>query len=246
MSAPTVREIDPSCLDDLRSLATAYADLFVTAFPDPDERESLENIIEALRLKAEGWYGENSYHVLVAEQDGHVTGAVIADYLAVPNAGVVEFLVVDPNWRCGGVGGRLLAAAEDAMAAAAAVRGRALDLVVAEIDDPAMVGPDQSTAMDPVERCLVWDHWGYRRLTFRYIQPALSPGGQPVTCLLLMAKAISSRFDDQLPADYVITLVGEYLRWAMRIRDPASHDVFRAMAAELSRASDVKLQRVFS
>jgi len=40
--------------DDLAVLAEFHRTLYVSLFPDPDERESLENMAGYLRLKAEG------------------------------------------------------------------------------------------------------------------------------------------------------------------------------------------------
>ena len=61
--------------DDLILLRRFYQDVYVFEFPDADERESLENMERYLELKRQGWYGENSYHVvLVLDTDGTVIG----------------------------------------------------------------------------------------------------------------------------------------------------------------------------
>src|SRR4030095_4567943 len=92
-----------------RALLRRFSDeAYAPEFPDPDERESLVNIERYLELKAQGWYGDNAYHVVVAEDDGMIVGGAISDYLADPNAGVVEFLVVTPAARGQGLGRRLL------------------------------------------------------------------------------------------------------------------------------------------
>ncbi|HET6426717.1 MAG TPA: hypothetical protein VFG20_23695, partial [Planctomycetaceae bacterium] len=44
-------------------------ELYIPGFPDPDERESPENMREYLRLRAAGWYGENNYHIVLLTED---------------------------------------------------------------------------------------------------------------------------------------------------------------------------------
>ena len=90
--------------EDFAILERFYRDLYVSEFPDPDERESLANMKEYLRLKAQGWYRDNNYHLLIALDAGRPCGAAISDYLAEANAGAIEFLVVDPLQRGSGLG----------------------------------------------------------------------------------------------------------------------------------------------
>ena len=90
-----IRDLGTSPAD--RDLLRAfYTDLFIPAFADADERESLVNIQRYLELKAAGWYGANNYHIRVLLDGGRLVGGTIADYLAGPNTGVIEFLVVVP------------------------------------------------------------------------------------------------------------------------------------------------------
>ena len=63
--------------DDLEILERFYNDIYVAEFPIRDERESLQNMRNYLRLKATGWYGRNSYHILMGFNDGNpVAGAL--------------------------------------------------------------------------------------------------------------------------------------------------------------------------
>ncbi|HYS41205.1 MAG TPA: hypothetical protein VEO01_36790, partial [Pseudonocardiaceae bacterium] len=67
--------------DDIATLTRFYETLYVGEFPDPDERESLANMIDYLGRRARGWYGRNNYHVLLATgADGRPVGASIVDY----------------------------------------------------------------------------------------------------------------------------------------------------------------------
>lgn len=224
--------------DDLAVLAEFHHTLYVSLFPDPDERESLENMAGYLRLKAQGGYGPNNYHIVLAFDGALLAGAVIADYLAEPAAGVIEYLLVSAAARGRGLGRALLNHIEAVLAADAAAGGLELAGVVAEMNDPRVVSA-LADNLDPVARALIWHRYGYLGLDFPYRQPALSPGQAPVTGLILICKPLSAAWRDRVPAAAVTLVVREYLRWAMRIERPEDSADYRCMAAYLNAREDV-------
>jgi GNAT superfamily N-acetyltransferase len=210
-----------------------YAGCLVPAFPAEDERASLQSIEECLRLKEDGKYGANNYHVIVACDDGKPIAGSIFDYLVKPNVGVIEFLVVSPGQRQAGLASRLLRQAEAAIAADAHRAGREVDWVAAELSDPFRVSVAESD-FDPFIRASIWHRWGYRMLNFRYIQPALSPEKSPATTLLLAAKTLSGEFGESIPTARLLAFLREYMVWALRIEKPQTDPVYREMAERLS------------
>jgi hypothetical protein len=228
------REISSSSGSDMQLLRQFYAECMVPAFPDEDERESLENIEEYLRLKRDGKYGANNYHVIVACDDDNPIAGSIFDYLVEPNAGVIEFLLVSPGQREGGLASLLLRQTESALAADAQRVGREVGWIAAELDDPFRVSLAESD-FNPFTRVSIWHRWGYRMLDFRYIQPALSPEKSPATTLLLAAKTLSPEFAASIPTARVLSFLREYMVWAMRIETPATDPVYREMAERLNR-----------
>ncbi|MGH8556593.1 MAG: GNAT family N-acetyltransferase [Methylococcales bacterium] len=219
--------------ENLLFLRQFYHGLYIREFPDPDERELLANMERYLRLKAEGWYGKNNYHIfLLIEGETPVAGS-ISDYLADANSGVIEFLVVSPEYRGRSLGRRLLALTEEKLAEDAKRNcGRSLDYIVGEMNDPYKAGsvPDN---LDPFERAKIWHRRGYQRLDFPYLQPALSPEQQSVPHLLLMSKVLNPAFANGLLSATVKRIVHEYIRWAMRIDNPEECQEFQAMAKYL-------------
>jgi GNAT superfamily N-acetyltransferase len=254
---PTFRELRGTRQTDIDLLERFYRDCFEPEFPNPDERESCETIVNYLRLKETGWYGKNSYHVVLAFVDGEPIGGAIADYLEVPNAGVIEYLVVAPEHRGKGVGGRLHEHTERLLHDDAdRSGGRRLDWIVAELDDPYLT-PRRGNGIDPFTRLHVWGSWGYQLLDFPYRQPALGDDKNPVTTLMLAAKTCSSRFAppegdrkgpktrsgdqnghlgdgalraESIPWVDVKTVLHEYMHWAMRIEEPTDSPVFKEMS----------------
>lgn len=187
----TFRELDASP-EGQAALRRFYNGLYVGEFPDPDERESLANMARYLELKAQGWYRRNNYHVLVMERGGQTAGAAVFDYLAKPNAGVIEFLFTRPDRRRLGLGRALLDAVAHALQRDARAGARKpLFAIVAEMNDPFR-RPETPDNMDPFDRAEIWGKWGFGRLDFPYVQPALARRQRPV-CLALMAGCAAAR-----------------------------------------------------
>lgn len=228
--------------DDLDRLCRFYDGLYVAGFPNANERESLANMKRYLQLRRQGWYGPNNYHIILALDGDRAVAASVSDYLAKPNCGVIEFLLVDKSVRGRGIGKIVHTATVDALDADARRIGRsAIDGIVIELNDPFRVAP-QDDNYDPFERALIWDRWGYGRLCFPYVQPALSDEQEPVTCLLLGMKPIAPHMQARVPAATVCDVLEGYLRWAMRIDEPELDPTFAAMKQFLSNTSMVRIE----
>ncbi len=223
-----------------------YDELYIAGFPDPDERESLANMQRYLSLKREGWYGRNNYHIALLMDDNRILAASVSDYLVEANFGVIEFILVDEAVRGRRLGRTIHDETLDLLQGDARRAGNhGLDANIIELNDPFRVSPQRDN-FDPVARALAWNGWGYGRLRFRYIQPALSPGQKPVDCLILAAKPFVSALMRALPADRLLKFLECYLIWAMRIPDPRANATFRTMARGLSRTDQVAIEPLAS
>ncbi|HZJ65610.1 MAG TPA: GNAT family N-acetyltransferase [Kofleriaceae bacterium] len=230
--------------DDLALLRRFYSDLYVHEFPDPNERESVENMERYLQRKAEGWYRNNNYHILLyLDGDAPVAGAII-DYLAEPNAGIIEFLVVSPARRRTGLGRQTLHWLEriiDEDSRRAGFDG--YSHLLAEMNDPFKLSGEGGSpdSMDAFQRAAVWHRWGFSKLRFPYVQPSLSPDQQPVGNLLLLCKPGPRSDAHAIASTTLRDAVYGYARWAMRIEDPARNEECRAMAGFLAARPVVEL-----
>jgi len=220
---------------DIAALTAFYQDHYAAEFPDPDERESLGNMIEYLRLREQGWYGRNNYHIILASRNGDTVGCSIMDYFAGPNVGMIEFLMVVPAARNTGVGRVILAETEHALESDAATKtGTPLAHVFAEINDP-FVPTGTPDNLNPANRALIWDRWGFQGLDLPYVQPALSEAQEPVTNLLLICKT----FGEPCTPWTVRSTLADYIRWAMRVEDPERCPEFQTVAAHLATLASV-------
>jgi GNAT superfamily N-acetyltransferase len=237
----TVRDLTDAAGDRDR-FVRFYGELYTASFPDADERESLENMLRFLELKREGWYGPNGYHIALMLDGESVVAASVSDYFDDPNCGVIEFILVDAQARGRGLGRRMHEATLALLQADARSSGRAgLDFMFIELNDPFRVPPADDN-FDPFERAMLWDRWGYGRLCFPYVQPALSERQRPVDCLLLAAKPLVPQLAAGFPSDLVRRSVEAYLIWAMRIPHPRNDVSFRAMAAYLDGVEQVPME----
>jgi GNAT superfamily N-acetyltransferase len=239
-SPPILRELKDRIVD-IETLTMFYETVYQREFPDPNERESLANMLQSLRLKdAPGQNDRNNYHIVVAELNGAVAGLCVSDFLANANAGVIEFLVVSPEMRGGGIGKQLLDFTENLMIADARQAGLGHPRgLVAELNDPFRSALHDDN-LDPFDRAMVWHEWGFRRLHMPYVQPVLSADQKPVEILMLACKPLLPPVD-RWPGSLLRTLIRDYLIYAMRIPEPDANLQFAAMAAWLDRTQQVPL-----
>jgi GNAT superfamily N-acetyltransferase len=256
----TWTELSDSNQDDDR-LVRFYQEVYEPAFPDANERESLEKLRGYLGVGRSGAHGKNRHHILLALKEARspeaafgeglrgrwwrtahtdekvVAGAVI-DYLAGVNAGVLEFLVVHPEFRSLGLGTTLRKWAEEVVANDARQQvGRFPEGIFAEVDDP-FKSPERD-GLDPFTRAEIWGAWGYRRLDFPYVQPALATGKRPVSKLMLTVRTVDPNYARRLPAEFVKNVVREYIRWAMNDHEPEANVEYKAMRRYLDGQPDV-------
>lgn len=236
----TTREITTSP-DDIALFQQFYNAIYIPEFPDPNEQESSENMEQYLQLKSDGWYKNNNYHILLYLDKGIPVAGAIIDYFAEPNTGVIEFVVVKESYRGSGLGTQLLKWIEETIDTdSSRVGNRGWDYIFAEVNDPfkTYMKPD---SMDPFERVLMWDHWGYKLATMPYIQPSLSAEKEPVDDLLFVCKPRHTNEINIIFPSILRQIIYNYLVWAMRIGDPDSNSDYAKMSQYLEKQKTVNL-----
>ncbi len=199
-------------------------------------------MLNYLRLRSTGWYGANNYHILLLTENERPVGAAVSDYLAIPNTGFIEFLIVAEDCRGRGFGSRLLAKTEEALKSDARRNHESnLTAIIIELNDPFRTSTNKDN-FDPFERVHVWDNWGFRRLEFPYVQPALSDEQKPVPGLILAAKPLIDQRQSSLSSELVRQSLFGYLKWAMRIESPDENLTFQSMANYLANRETVPLK----
>jgi GNAT superfamily N-acetyltransferase len=227
--------------DDIVLFRQFYNAVYIPEFPDSNEQESSENMEHYLQLKSEGWYKNNNYHILLYLDNNIPVAGAIIDYLSEPNSGVIEFLVVKESYRGSGLGTQLLKWIEDTIDTDSRRVGHPYwDYIFVEVNDPfkTYMKPD---SMDPFERVLIWDHWGYKLATMPYIQPSLSADKEPVDDLLFACKSRHIKNVNMISSSVLNQTIYNYIVWAMRIGDPDSNSEYAKMSQFLEKQKTVNL-----
>ena len=220
---------------DIDLLRQFYQDLYLGEFPDSDERESSEKRVHNLKLKAQGGYGINNYHIVLLIESGRPVAGSVSNYLSAADAGVIEFLAVIPAWRRQGLGARLLRWTENTLAVDAGSRSaRTLRCIVAEMHNPRAHNRPHID-LEPLARARIWSGWGYRKLNFDYVQPALSEHQLAARDLMLLAKMSNGGAPHTAIGVHLLrSILREYFDWSMRIDQPERTLEYQEMSAQMA------------
>ncbi len=239
---------------EFRQLSTSSGDrellrdfhdrLYASAFPNADERESLDNMQASLSAMARGELGRSSYRIVLVQKHGRTVAGAIADYFDRSNAALVEFIAVDQNLRRTGLGGRVL---EDMVHVlgrdARALSGQQLDLMFGEAENPRCYA-DTVQGLDPATRLRALETYGFAVVDFPYVQPALSPDQQPVDHLLLLAKSLQRPAPESIPAPRLLSFLWQFMRLAVRIEVPERTKEYARAEEYLADGRSVPLHSV--
>ena len=203
-----------------------YSNIYIDCFPDEDERESMENML--LYLKNAETSENHNYHIILAidSKVGIIGGGVFA-YVKTVNAGFIEYIAVNQNTQSGGVGTHIYNHILEILSEDARKTGNTqVKYIFCEIDSP-----EHSKAA--IKKYLhFWQKYGYLRLDFKYLQPALSQSQSPVTGLWLVVLQFSG-IHNEIEGNVVLNVLSDYMKYAMLISDPERNPEYVAMSNEL-------------
>lgn len=176
-------------------LEKAYHDIYVPAFPDPDEREDLEKFRKVLEggIKGVGIainiLGEN----LDDPQKAVIKGVSVGYYYEHQNVGLLAYNAIAPEHREKGLGKILVQSRIDSLKELAAAQGKKLAGVFIEINDPQKVSPENDS-MPPAVREQIFTNWGAKHIPVDYAQPPLTKDGVYCDYLKLMNYPVDGHY----------------------------------------------------
>lgn len=230
----TYEEIDLKDPKAISDLARFYAEIYLNCFPNPDERESFDNLLSYLR-EGEG-KSEYRYRILlVKDSEDRILGGSIFDYFKRSNSGIIEFIAVKNDLQSGGIGSNIYQHVlalfnQDAIASGKTGIGH----VFCEIDSP-----EYSTAA--IKKYLYfWNKNHYRHIDFSYVQPALSASQAPVEGLWLTVAKFADK-EETLDSALLLDVVYDYMKYCMHIEDPAADPSYIKMKKEVEAKGAVAL-----
>jgi len=181
----------------LELMRRAYRDIYVPAFPMPEERESLEKIEEKLARPTSGV----KRVILLAgkhlddPEKAEIYGISIAYYYSKTQAGLLAYNAIDPKYQQMGLGRLMVKGRIDGLEELAKEGGQQLKCAVIEVNDPAKVTPEQDS-MDPAKRVAIFERWGAKKIPVTYVQPWLAPGEEKGTSSILMAYPVQGQYPE--------------------------------------------------
>lgn len=217
--------------DLMHLLDRAYHDIYVPAFPDPDERESLEKFKRGIREEIPGVniavniLGEN----LNDKDKAVIKGISVGYYYQNQNVGLLAYNAIAPEAREKGLGKIMVQSRINSLKNYAAAIGKKIDGVFIEVNDPQKVAPENDS-MNPADRVGIFTKWGARKVPIPYVQPPVDKDSVYCDYLLLLNYPVDGRY---APA----SAVEQYLRGIYREdrlgRKPEEDAYFREMTQAL-------------
>jgi ribosomal protein S18 acetylase RimI-like enzyme len=217
--------------DSVALLGEYYAGIYINAFPNINERESLDNILDYLHKKKNGWYGKNNYHVFLLTKYQKVVAGLICDYFAKSNCGVIEFVAVKENRQSDGLGTKIYQKAIERLRQdSIKTRGSDIDYIFCEIEKPNEAAKGKSR-----NYLFYWAKLGYTRVAFDYIQPAIDGNKESVNSLNLIALPLNPKIKHKkgIAAQTLKNFLFDYAKYAMRIEEPQNNACINKMVKEL-------------
>lgn len=161
--------------DLFNALAQAYSEIYIPAFPDVNERESLEQIHGLMNGAVPGVQaivniaGNN---LTSNGPDRVVKGIAVAYHFHPEHVGLLAYNAVCPKAKGEGIGKILVHSRIESLKQLSANQNASLRGVFVECHDPAVIDA-KNDVMDPSARIRLFTSWGAREVPFNYVQPPL-------------------------------------------------------------------------
>lgn len=223
---------------DALLLAQVYRDVYLPAFPLPDEQEHPD--IWTPRLQDPDAHPRLAFlvagHALDDPQARAPQALLVAEYYAASRCVLVSYLAVAPAARGQGLAHRLLDALTDRLHAGRFGEPGQIAAVLAEIHDPQRIDAS-GDVIDPAARVEVMARLGARRLPIDYVQPALEPGKSASHDLWLVAFPARAGARARFGPGGLRAFLVEFYR-ALGSADPPDDPAFAATFASVRRLED--------
>ena len=231
------QDLNPSSREDVSDLARFYTEIYLDCFPDPNERETFDSLLNYLKEGAST--KDYQYHILLLkDEENNILAGAVFDYFPQANAGMIEFIAVKSDRQSAGIGSLLYRKVLATLNSdAQRFRKKQPDYIFCEVDSP------EHSVADVKKYLYFWDKQCYRRLNFHYIQPALSASKEPVTGLWLAVTNPHTECTD-LPVRTVLQVLHDYMKYAMGIDSPRENPAYIQMEQELSGHKTVDVRRL--
>lgn len=191
------RVIDVENEASMELLREAYHGIFVPAFPNEDDRESLEQLETYLAVPD----GQSKVLAIVAGKNlddadrRDIMGIATCCYYQDSATGSLAYNAIAPQYRNRGLGQALVQERIAALQQAATADGTKLRGVFIDIHNPALT-PAEEDSMNPVLRQKIFEKWGARKIPFDTVWPAVEEGKPRLHNFITLGYAIDGVWPD--------------------------------------------------
>jgi len=196
-------------LEKFSELVTEFRSMYEVGFPDANERESFELILERVREETES---DQPHTVIILSLKGRSTvrGGIIADWYAGSGALHLTYLIVDPLHRKQGTATELINKGIPTIIKwIDKARGVKIKNVFFESNNPFKTITDN---FNPTDRLNIFARMGAKYINIPYVQPALEKGKESVDSLLLLSFTQFNETGDRIPARDILAFLTEFYK----------------------------------
>jgi ribosomal protein S18 acetylase RimI-like enzyme len=201
--------------------ARFYGELYLEAFPDKNERETLDNMLAQAKRFSQT---KNAYYVcIVAERGGQVVGGIVGDFFPASSSAVSEFVAVHNQHRGERIASRLI---HNMLHTMEKRTNKPIRYCYAEIENPDVFS-NKTLQEEARIRIGFWKKLGAKKINISYYQPPLSDGKQPLHTLFLSVL----RWDESLPIESISTkcvlaFLNDFFTYGFGIQYVAENEYF--------------------
>ena len=161
-------QIDINNKDTMEIFYKFYREIIVPNFDD-NECETIIQFENELKLEDDN---RKYYIIVILDDDTNTLGGIIFDYLADTNVGLIEYIVTDSKQKRKGIASASLKFMVNILNNEAKKRGcERIKFICGEVEKQINGREDKH---------YFWEKYGFKKLDFNYIQPALDSEKQPV------------------------------------------------------------------
>jgi len=210
---------------DIDTLRDMYENIFYPAFPNDDERESLENLAQYIQ---EGYELENR-HIVCLKAANALVGCMILTYFHEADIGYISYVAIDSKHRRKGYATAMLKEGMRMLTQDAKMIGKSLKYIFGEISN------------DNPQSAHMLDRAGFKILDLDYIQPPLGENKNASDELNLV---VLSNDHEGIPANDVKLFIKVFFQRALSIPQHIKNKYINEMTERIGADAYIRLLNI--
>lgn len=226
-------EVDIEKSNTMQQFSQFYNEILNLSL-DENQIETFSQLSDTLAKKKGNFFGKNSYHILLIQnQDSTTVGGIIYDYFFDSNVGLIEYIVTDPKFKKQGIATYAYNTACSLLNIESKKNGfDRINFVCCEVE---------KINSSKCENHYFWENFGFKKLNFDYIQPSLDEGKEIVRDMDfgIITQTPNIPFEQSfIKKDILKSILHDYAYYTMRINKPEEEPFFIEMCNGLENQEE--------